>query len=155
MLWTDMLENPSSCHSEHMSYYTHGRGCSMSINSLTHYHLHFFPVWQLLCILKENSIFIHSFFHSFIQPLINSFIRCLSCDGPTPFLNKFFRECDLVLPFSISSTFYFPYGHPVTLYLFTLYPITAMCPYKTCFRRQFLRMMLPIQLAILLQSHPP
>jgi len=62
----------------------------------------------------------------------------------SPFQNKFSTDSNLVFPFSI-------YGS--CLHLFRLPPVTALIacifPSTSCFVRQFLRKMWPIQLAFL------
>ena len=70
------------------------------------------------------------------------------------FQSPFPMECDLVLPLSIFSNLYFPWGYPVAAYgfffVFPLFVLASIFPSITCFRRQFLSKMWPSQLPCLL-----
>ena len=75
--------------------------------------------------------------------------------------SKFSTECDLVLPPSISIISSFPWNHVVASYVFFLV-FSLICPSCipsiTCSKRQFLRKIWPMQLALLLfvgYSFPP
>jgi hypothetical protein len=46
--------------------------------------------------------------------------------------NKFFAECDLVIPVSVSSILAIPYGHPVAAYV-----LFIVIPLLTCFYLPF------------------
>ena len=73
------------------------------------------------------------------------------------FQSEFSTVCDLVLPLSISSILSFPWGHTAAPCIFFLvfpsclsFPLSFIFPSVTCFRKQFLCKMWPIQLAFLL-----
>jgi hypothetical protein len=88
---------------------------------------------------------IHPSVHSFIAQSVLRKVHSL-------FQSEFSTQYDLVLPLSVSSILSFP-GHPIAAYVFFL-PVTSSPPSVfssiTCFRRQFLRKMWPIQLPFLL-----
>ena len=78
--------------------------------------------------------------------------------------NEFSKECDLVLPLSISSILFFSLRSPSScvhhLHLPAISVLSSIFPSIMCFRRQFLCKMWPIELAFLLvivlgYSSPP
>jgi hypothetical protein len=89
---------------------------------------------------------VHSFIHSFIHSLLSAVRQVHSL-----FQIQFSTEWDPVLPLSIFSTLSFPLGHPVTAYVFFLILLSllispSLFPSVTCFRRQFLLKMWPMDL---------
>jgi len=106
----------------------------------------------------EHRVFCYTPLNSFVFSLIRPFVRSVFC------LPK--RALQRVRSGTSFFNFHYPLfslGHPVTAYVFFsvfLSLLSCIFPSLTCFRRQFIRKMWPIQLAFLLcivlaHSSPP
>ena len=130
------------------------------------------PAWGCTKIIEEYNYnirpsmhpSIHPSIHPFIYPSTHHILSLISSRVCLPqyilrqvhslFQNEFSRQCDLILPFSISIIPLFPLCHLVAACVFLpRLPVTSVVPCVfhsiTCCRRQSLRKMWPIHLTFL------